>query len=320
MRCIFSGNFKSSIEGLVRQKQIVGFPYVTSQYKLKAFDTFCQEHYPQETQLTREIAMHWAQLRPQEHVNTMIRRITPVRQLAKYMRSIGVEAYVIPQGIPAKGIRYVPHIYTSQELTAFFTSIDKCRRNPHTPARHLVVPVLFRVLYCCGLRSSEATGLKVEDVDLEIGKLTIQKSKGNQDRHVMLSGDLLNLCRIYHKKTSSIFPERIWFFPNHEGNKYSKSTLGYIFHQFWDKAEVGLSSGSPPRVHDFRHTYAVTLLNQWVREKKDLNAYLPYLSMYLGHVNLSETDYYLHLIPEFFPVLTARATEKYAHLIPEVKR
>ncbi len=302
------------------QKKTVGFPYVTSQYKLNAFDKFCLEHYPQETQLKREIVMHWAELRPQEHVNNLIRRITPIRQLAKYMHSIGVDAYVIPRGIPAKGIRYIPHIYTNKELTAFFASIDRCKYVNNTPARHLVVPVIFRVLYCCGLRSSEATGLKVKDVDLEIGKLMIRNSKGNKDRHVMLSGDVLNLCRIYHEKVSKIFPESIYFFPNHRGIRYNDSTLWYTFHQFWDRAEVGFISGNPPRVHDFRHTFAVNLLNQWVSENKDLNAYLPYLSMYLGHAHLAETDYYLHLVPEFFPVLTTRTTEKFAHLIPEVKR
>ncbi len=64
-----------------------------------------------------------------------------------------------------------------------------------SPARHLVIPVFFRVLYCCGLRSSEARLLKVEDVDLETGKLTIRQSKGNKDRNVMMSEDVLDLCR-----------------------------------------------------------------------------------------------------------------------------
>jgi len=320
MNYTFSSNFKKYIEGLITQKQAIGISYIRSQKQLKIFDKFCMEHYPQEMQLTQKIVMHWAELRPHEHVNSLICRISPVRQLIKYMNSIGVEAYVLSQGISAKEIRYVPHIYTKQELKAFFAAVDQCRYNKYSPVRHLVVPVIFRVLYCCGLRASEATGLKVDDVDLETGKLTIRKSKGNKDRNVMLSEDVLNLCRIYHKKMSSIFLKHVWFFPNNRGDQYSISTLRFIFHQFWDKASVGFVSGNPPRVHDFRHTFSVNILNQWVRENKDLNAYLPYLSMYLGHASLTETDYYLHLVPEFFPLLTARATEKYAHLIPEVEQ
>jgi integrase len=319
MNYTFSSNFKKHIEGLIEQKQAIGFSYVTSQKHLKTFDRFCLEHYSQETRLTREIGMHWAELVPQEHANTLIRRTTPVRQLAKYMNSIGIEAYVVPRILP-KEIHYVPHIYTVQELKAFFAAVDRYGHSFHVPARHLVAPAIFRVLYCCGLRSSEARGLGVEDVDLEIGKLTIRKSKGNKDRNVMLSEDVLSLCQAYHEKVSSIFPDRVWFFPNHQGNQYSSGALIDMFHQFWEKADVGFVSGNSPRVHDFRHSYAVNLLNQWVRENKDLNAYLPYLSMYLGHATLTETDYYLHLVPEFFPLLAARAAEKYAHLIPEVER
>ena len=73
-----------------------------------------------------------------------------------------------------------------------------------------------------------------------------------------------------------------------------------------------------PRVQDFRHTFALNRLNLWVREGKDINAYLPYLSIYLGHADLSATDYYLHLVPDFFPVITERTEERFADLIPEV--
>jgi integrase/recombinase XerD len=319
MNGMFSSNFKLKLEGFIQQKRAVGFPYDTSQNKLEVFDRFCVKYYPREMQLTRKMAMHWAEQRVDEHVNTLIRRITPIRQFAKYLNSIGDEAFVIPSGIPAKGIRYVPHIYTKQELKAFFHAVDLCKYNKNTPARYLVVPVIFRVLYCCGLRSSEVTGLKVKDVNLSIGKLTIRQSKGNKDRTVMLSEDVLILCRIYHEKVSGIFPGRIYFFPNHRGDRYRKDFLGYTFHEFWNKTGIDYVSGNPPRVHDFRHTFAVNRLNQWVKEKIDLNAYLPYLSMYLGHEHLTETDYYLHLVPEFFPVMTTEAEERFSHLIPEAK-
>ena len=124
--------------------------------------------------------MHWAEKRPEEHVNTLHRRITPVRQLAKYMNRLGIEAYLIPSGIPGKSVRYVPHIYTEPELHAFFAQLDRCSPSLSSPTRHLVIPVFFRLLSCCRLRSSEARLLKVEDVDLEGGKVTIRCSKGNK--------------------------------------------------------------------------------------------------------------------------------------------
>jgi integrase len=254
------------------------------------------------------IAMHWAKKREDEHPNGLIRRITPVRQLAKYMNSIGDDAYLIPTGIPGKQIRYVPHIYTDQELRAFFAEIDRCAVSPYSPpARHFIIPVFFRLLYCCGLRSTETRLLNVEDVDLETGQLTIRQSE-----------DVLNLCQIYHAKVSHIFPGRFAFFPNQWGKHYSGQIIDYWFHLFWNKTGIVNISGNPPRVYDFRHYFALKRLNLWVREGKDVNAYLPYLSMYLGHVHLTETDYYLHFVPEFFPLFNEKTREKCANLIPEV--
>lgn len=315
-----SGNFKPYIEGLLEQKKSIGYPYATSARILKAFSAFCASHYPDETILTQAIAMHWAEKRPGEHVNSLLRRITPVRQLAIYLNSIGIDAYIIPPGIPGKQIRYVPHIFTDAELRAFFAEIDRCAISSYSPARHLSIPVFFRLLYCCGLRSSEARLLKVADVDLEIGKLTIRQSKGHKDRLVMMSEEVLQLCRRYHVQVSRIFPDCEFFFPNRIGQPYHKAMIDYWFHLFWNQTGVmSLNSGNPPRVHDFRHTFAVKRLNLWVQEGKDLHALLPYLSLYLGHAHLTETDYYLHFVPEFFPVFQQKTLEKGASLIPELK-
>jgi len=318
MKYVFSSNFKRYIEDLIKQKNSIGFPYDDSQHSLKVFDTFCNEYYPQETQLTQQIVMHWAERQPQEHLKTLSNRIVPIRQLAKYMNSIGLESHIIPSGIPCKIERYVPHIFTKQELQVFFATTDQCKYNSISPARHLVVPVIFRLLYCCGLRSSEVTGLQVKDVDLQTGKITILNSKGNKDRNVMMSHDVLSLCRIYHNKVNSIFPKRTHFFPNNIGNQYGKSFLDLTFHEIWDKTGISVISGNSPRVHDFRHGFSVRRLNLWVEEGKDIHAYLPYLSMYLGHASLIETDYYLHLVPEFFPFMVSVAEDRFSYLIPEV--
>jgi integrase len=265
------------------------------------------------------MAMHWAERKPGEHVNYLRRRITPVRQLAKYMLGMGLEAYIIPAGIPGKTIRYVPHIFTDVELQAFFTAVDQCQISPSSLARHLIIPVFFRVLYCCGLRSSEARRLSINDVDLDSGKLTIRQSKGHKDRSVMMSEDVLALCRIYQAKVSQILPDRTAFFPNPFGQYYHGGMIDVWFHLFWEKTGLAnVASGNPPRVHNFRHTFAVKRLNLWVQEGKDLKAYLPYLSMVLGHAQLSGTDYYLHFVPEFFPLFKEKTLEKCAPLIPEV--
>jgi integrase/recombinase XerD len=315
----YYGNFRIYLEGLVEQKQSLGYPYVSSGRILRMFDEYCIKHFPNKHTLTSDIAMSWAALRENEHPNGLLRRVTPVRQLAKYMNSIGVEAYVIPSNIPKKQIRYVPHIFTSRELSAFFKAIDACQASPFSPGRHLVIPVLFRFLYCCGLRSSEGRLLRVSDVDLEAGTVFIRESKGHKDRIIYLSDDMLHLCKIYDERIKFHYPDRMAFFPNQKSEFYNRTMIDYWFHLFWDNLGVAQTcTGNPPRVHDFRHTFSVNRLNQWVKEGKDINAYLPYLSMYLGHANQVDTDYYLHLVPEFFPIFRDKSSVISESLLPEV--
>jgi integrase/recombinase XerD len=314
----YFGNFKQYIESLIIQKQSLGYPYQSSARILRMFDEYCNKYFPDEQSLNREIVMEWASLKQDEHPNGLLRRVTPVRQLAKYMNSIGIESYVIPSKVPKKQIHYVPHIYTVNELEAFFHSLDMCQPSPFSPGRHLIIPVFFRLLYCCGLRSSEARLLSKQDVDLDEGSLFIRQSKGHKDRMVCLSDDLILLCRTYNERISLYYPDREAFFPNQQGSFYNDSIIDYWFHLFWDDLAVaGICVGNVPRVHDFRHTFAVNRLNLWVRQGKDINAYLPYLSMYLGHVNQADTDYYLHLVPEFFPVLKEKSRTVFEELIPE---
>lgn len=319
MNYSYYGHLSLYIDGLIEQKNSLGYPYTSSSRLLREFDEYCMKHFPDATTLTADIAMGWAALKENEHPNGLLRRISPIRQLAKYMNSIGINAYIIPPKIPKRQIRYVPHIFTRNELANFFEAVDNCQPSPFSVGRHFVIAVIFRLIYSCGLRSSEARLLRVTDVDLEAGTLLIRESKGHKDRTIYLSDDMLHLCQVYEKKIQSLYPNRIAFFPNQAGHFYHGSMINHWFHLFWDHLSISkISTGNPPRVHDFRHTFAVNRLNLWVKEGKDINAYLPYLSMYLGHKNQVDTDYYLHLVPEFFPVFRDKSKVISESLLPEV--
>jgi integrase len=82
--------------------------------------------------------------------------------------------------------------------------------------------------------------------------------------------------------------------------------------------EASSFTGNPPRVHDFRHSFCVYRLNQWVREGKDINALYPYLSEYLGHSNFADTDYYLSLVPSFYPQMQTLMAPVNEAILPEV--
>lgn len=307
-----------SIRAFVEQKRASGYPYNASFMILCRLDAMVYEKFPESDSLTKEICDCWIEISSKFHQNTLLRRVTPIRQYGKYLLGIGKPAYIIPGGIPKKQIHYDAHIFTERELTAFFRAIDQCTESPFS-LKCYVVPVIFRLLYSTGVRSSEARLLSTEDVDLKTGKIFIRKSKGWEARVIYVSNDLLDLMNRYDSIIRKICPEREAFFPNRKGAYYHRSKIGNWFHEFWDPLpEATEYKGNAPRVHDFRHTYCVYRLNQWVREKKDLNALYPYLSEYVGHSNFSDTDYYLTLAEPFYPELQKRMSPVNSRILPEV--
>ena len=316
---VYRSKFRADIEAFIIQKRAAGYPYNTSARVLGYLDAMISKSFPDSDILSKEICNAWIDKCSSFHQNTLLRRVTPVRQLAKYLVGTGKEAYIIPGGIPNKQIHYDAHIFTETELKAFFSSIDKCRKSSFSPYRCYVIPVIFRLLYTCGLRASEARLLNVDDVDLDTGKIFIRGSKGWEARIIYVSLDMLDLLCRYDCIIQRYLPARKVFFPNQKGDFYSKSTLDIWFHEFWDTLpEAAVTKGNKPRVHDFRHSYCVYRLNQWVSDNADLNALYPYLSEFVGHSNFADTDYYLTLAEPFYSEFEARMRKVNAAILPEV--
>lgn len=308
------------IESLLEIKHAIGLPYTASARHLGAFDALCAAQYPGQTTLTRQMAMEWAAGRPGEHVNGQLRRITPIRQLAKHMAGLGVDAYVIPSGIPGKQVRYRPHLYTHAQLRAIFDAADRIGASPYGGQRHLIIPVMFRMIYCLGLRPGEARRLHRNDVNLARGTIHIRESKGHKDRVVFLSADLHEYCRTYDAAINAHHPDRVAFFPNRDGGCYSSATIEHWFHELLDDAVPTIVAvpGSPPRIYDLRHAHVIEVINRWARAGCDPQALLPQLSLYLGHTNPEDTWYYFHLATDFHPDLRALANTGIEATLPEV--
>ena len=300
MNCKFESLFAQRICAFIEQKHRLGFPYSVSEYHLSHFDRFCVERFPNEVALTKEIVLAWAVKRDTEQNNGFRNRLSPVREFAKYLNRIGEMAYVIPTHYVRRSARPTPYIYSETEIAVIWRILDETKPCPEYPTRHLVIPAIIRLLYCCGLRPGEACKLMTDDVNLKTGKIFIRESKGHKDRIVMLADDILALCRRYNEKMQIIMPGREAFFPNEKGQAYSKIWFSSVFRKYWNETGFPQFGANPPRVYDFRHTFATHRLHQWMLEGKNLSSCLPYLSAYLGHVLLSDTAYYIHLIPSFF--------------------
>ena len=157
----------SAITALVTEKRATGYKYDAEERVLARFAAFSASQFPGLEAPTRASVEAWITSARQRGVRpaTLQGLAAPVRELARWLGRRGVPAYVLPAGALPRPARYVPHIYTDRELAALFAQTDRCHYNSQVPFRHLVMPVLFRTIYACGLRASEARLLRFGDVD-----------------------------------------------------------------------------------------------------------------------------------------------------------
>jgi integrase/recombinase XerD len=298
MSCQFNSFFADDIESYLDFRQSIGNERDTFARRLHSFDVFCIAQYPDARLLTKEIVEAWCTLRDDEKQSTLLHRITVLKGFAKYLNSIAKSAYIIPDGYSCRRQAFVPYLYETAELKRFFSGADLLPPHKLSPYREYIAPVLFRILYCCGLRPQEVRWLKRIHVDLDDGTLFIEQSKQNKDRVVAMSADLNALCQKYDIIMQKKLPGREYFFQNSNGCPYSASWIQQQFFRCWRTAGISFGPGKRPRVYDFRHAYALKVLTNWMHEGQNISLLLPYLSTYMGHSSLEQTAYYIHLVPE----------------------
>jgi integrase len=317
MNTVFISAFAKRLYGFLDQKHALGYSY-TNIHDLRMFDRMCVEQFPNETNLTVDICNAWATRRGKETAKTTAGWSAFIREFARYLLRNGGQAYILPIGNIKQGQRYIPHIYSHIELTEMWRVFDGIQPTPAYPAAHLVLPTLVRLLYCCGMRPGEALNLRVGDVNLRSGKIFIAESKGNKDRIIMLADDVLDFCREFNEKIQGYFPNRKFFFAKNLADACDYRWVGWIFRKIRGKLHIESRGINPPRLYDLRHTFATHRLYQWMRDGKDLYVMMPYLSAYMGHAKLTETFYYVHLVPGMLEEMSGFRYGSVAGLFPEV--
>lgn len=315
----FNSAFGPYIVDLILQKRALDYKYITQEYFFKRFDNFCIKEFPNETRLTKEIVDAWGIKTSIESNGTLRGRLTIVNHLAQYMNICGESAYVCLMCNLPKETKYPSYIYSDSELKKLFFAIDNCHYSSRVPNRHLIMPVLFRLLLCCGLRLGEALDLKVKDIDLAKGILTIRNSKNNNDRLVPMSKDMTEACYEYYNNVHKNSINTAFFFPGPDGEKIPSNNIYTNFRRFLQKAGISHGGkGKGPRIYDLRHTYAVTCLKHLVENDKDMNTYYPILKTYMGHSFFKYTAYYLKLTKTMYPNICSKLELLFNDLIPEM--
>ena len=312
---------KGYIEDLLLFKESIGYSRRSYEYNLARFCRFMESKQMTVSDLKEDIVLSWCSRRENESATGARRRIQPVRELLKYLSAIGIDCYVIPSSFLPRQKRRTPYIFTDKELLSIFNECDKLEGDRCSVHRRLILPVLLRLIFFCGLRPNEGRELHSSDIDFDKGIILIRKNKSHKERYVALSDDVLRMCRNYRCTLAGLSLDQKYFFPSPNGEPYDRHWLSKQFRMIWERVKPHGFEAPNQRfdvvVYDLRHRYATTMMMKWLNEKADIYAKLPYLSAYMGHANFSYTAYYIHLLPDNLVRSPAVDFSRFSELIPQ---
>lgn len=308
----FSSNLSSMMKLYLETRNKDGYLPNHYGYYLQELDTLSKKM-QNESFVTREIIEAWDTVKPYLSNRTKIQRHNTIRAFAVFAYAHDGMSYIPDTSKQKSNSTFVPYIFTAAEISRIFDAADNLPYRQNAPTRHLVIPAVMRLLYACGLRVNEALRLRTEDVDLNSGVISVFNGKGGKDRLIPTHNSLTDYLKNYTEKLPA---NRAWFFPS-TGGHYSRNTIYENFRELLFLSHIH-HTGKGPRVHDFRHTFAVHTLEKQLAEGYDPMIITPRLAAYLGHKSYRETCWYIHLTIASFPELAQKLDSALMGIIPVV--
>ena len=314
----YSSGLSVPIRTYITEKRSLGRKYDKESRIFCELDRYLVKSGVHLPELSQAVVEGWIMKRPNEKRKNQRYRLNFIKRFALYLKNNGYEAYRPALKISSNDdADFVPYIFTNDELDRLLHYFDNLNHSNQYPKGHLVTPLLFRTLICYGLRVSEAINLKLGDVDLGRGILLISEAKNEKKRYVPLSEDVWERFRFYYHEIHENSTSDDCFFPNARRGPHHPTQIYNRFREaLWHCGIEHKGRGYGPRVHDFRHTFAVRSMQKLEKTKGDIVTSLPYLSTYLGHSDIMGSQLYLRLISEHHPELIEKLCNYLGDTIP----
>jgi integrase len=256
--------------------------------------------------ITVDAALDWASRPTNADWNWWGARLAIVRSFARWMVAFDPATEVPPADLlPASSHRAEPYPYSDDDIAALM----RAARAIPTPLKAATYQTLIGLLVVTGMRVGEAIGLDRADVDWQAEMLIVRGAKFDKSRELALHPSTVEALRAYTRLVDTLMsaPTSPSLFVSTAGTRLIYKN---VHHKWLDLVrQAGLDPLSPrcrPRPHDLRHRFAVTTLLGWYRDGSDVQARLPQLSTYLGHVAPKDTYWYLRAAPELMALAAER--------------
>lgn len=296
--------FSELVEGYLAMRRGLGYRLIRQAVYLDSFARYL-DGLGAVGPVSLEQATAWATTTTGSDPQTPARRLMVVRGFLRYLAVLDGETEIPPPGFlgPTKH-RSSPHVYSDDELQRLLRAAAGL--SPSQGLRPHCYVTLFSLLACTGLRISEALALAREDVDLLEGVITVRTGKGGKSRIVPLHASALEPLRAYVTRRDE-YGGSDAFFRTERHDRLSYSAVRQTFDGI--RRQLGWTATNRtrvPRIHDLRHRMVVQRLLSWHAEGVDVDAKLPALATYVGHVLVSDLYWYFSATPELMGVVAER--------------
>jgi integrase/recombinase XerD len=298
---------RQSLEDYLTVRRAAGYKLESVARMLSSFVAFAEN--AGAGTITTELALSWASQPQHASAVWLAHRLSAVRGFARYLHALDPAAEIPPADLlAAPGYQPAPpYLYSDADIAALLAAARQL-----TPSLQAATfETLLGLLAVTGMRIGEAMRLDRGDVDWDGKALVVRGSKFGRSREVVCHDSTIEALRAYSVRRDQLCPrpEPASFFVSQRGRRLAYHSVYAAFHQVASQAGLPQRPGSrPPHVHGLRHSFAVGTLLRWYRDGGDVQARLPLLSTYLGHVRPSSTYWYLTACPELL-ALAARRLE-----------
>jgi integrase len=291
----------STLQMFLKLRQSLGYGDRGARSLIAHFDRYLVARDWKAPLLTRALVEDWAASGGPLQPRSRAKRLHVMRLLGRFLAQTHPETYIPgPAWGPRQESGFRPHIYTHAQILALLDGA--ARLTPTGSLRPHTFVTLLGLLYCSGLRISEALALRLVDVDAADATIWVRESKFHKSRGVPLSAEVVEVLERYRTERTSRGhaqdPEAP-FFINEHGHRCAYPTVVATFLVIARQCGLRGPPGTKgPRIHDLRHAFAVHRLLAWYRDGGDVQARLPLLADYLGHVSIVSTQVYLEITAE----------------------
>lgn len=295
-------------------REALGFQIHAEKIILPAFVAYVKSQ-PDNSPIRTQMVLEWAcQESTHRGPNGAARRLSMARGFLRYLQASLPDTEVPVSGLLPAPRRPKPFLFTPTQIAALLEAAQASR--PRGSLRPHTLSSLLGLLASTGLRVGEAIRLQINQVKLELDppQLHILKTKFHKSRIVPLHPSTAERLRHYQEQRAHLHYDGLSdaFFVSERGQHLDHRALRGWFARLCQRVAIEPTDGGrAPCLSSFRHTFAVTRMQRWHEQGLDVQALLPHLSVYLGHVHPQESYWYLTSVPELLGA-AAKRFETYA--------